>query len=167
MRAIRSSVLVLCAALGPLVAVACVHEERRIVARPEAREDRAPGVTALPPQYVVADPSGSKALRVALGPAQQGLVIDRRRVVVGRGEPRVAVDLAPEAIVGASRIPGRFGGGFLFWTTNTLYRSDAFESALKPVSAKLIPAISLDRFYRRAASLETEVDGLASSKEDR
>jgi hypothetical protein len=122
-------------AIAPLVVVACVHEERRVVVGPGVPELSVPSPPPTAAQYLAADPTGSKgAISLSLGQGQQGIVVDRRRVVVGRGEPRIAADNAPDPIMGASRIPGRFGGGFLFWTAYTLYRSDAFESHLKPIA---------------------------------
>jgi hypothetical protein len=47
----------------------------------------------------------------------------------------MAVDQAPESIAGAEKLPARFGGGFLFWTENSIFRSDAFDSALVPVAS--------------------------------
>ena len=60
--------------------------------------------------------------------------MDKTRIVIGRGEPHVGADLPEQAIAGATRIPGRFGGGFLFWTDNVLYRSDTFDGTLKPIA---------------------------------
>lgn len=120
------------AGLTPALAIAaCAHEDRRPPARPVT-----PATSSLPtssprPQYLVADAPSQGAVMVPLGGAgQYGLVVDRRRVIVGRGEPRVAADPSPEPILGASKLPDRFGGGFLFWTSNTLYRAEAFDSRL-------------------------------------
>lgn len=119
-----------CAAVS---AVACVHEERRpnpVV----SNENRAPVAPPAPPQYVLGDPSGQVTHVIPLNAGAQGIVVDRRRVIVSRGEPRMAADQAPETINGAMKLPGRFGGGFLFWTETSLYRSEAFDSALVPVA---------------------------------
>jgi hypothetical protein len=122
----------------PVIAVAaCVHEERRSVEDPVSAEARTtPASTSSRPQYLVADPSptrGAKAVRLG-GAGQLGIVVEKRRIVVGHGEPRVASDLASEAILGAERIPSRFGGGFLFWTASTLYRSEQFDASLVPIA---------------------------------
>lgn len=131
MRATRAASFV----LSTLVVVACVHEERHVAVGPAIAESVPALAPSLGGQYLVADPSGSKgATALVLGQGQRGIVVDRRRVVVGRGEPRMALDHAPDPLLGAARIPIRFGGGFLFWTASTLYRSDAFESPLKPVT---------------------------------
>ena len=39
-----------------------------------------------------------------------------------------------DPITGAAKVPQRFGNGFLFWTANTLYRSDAFDTKLTPIA---------------------------------
>lgn len=132
-------------ALSPLLA--CLHEERKPTAT--VKEDTAKPTPAVirQTQYLVADPTNAKGGPVALplgGPGQHGLVVDKRRVVVGYGEPRVATETAPEPIVGAQKIPTRHGGGFLFWTANTLYRSETFDSSLRPLARvpETIEAIS-------------------------
>jgi len=122
----------------PTIAIpACVHEERRPVEDPVSNEVRAPRSSAPSrPQYIVADPSSSRGTKVVqLGrEGQVGVVVERRRIVVGYGEPRVAAELTPEPLAGAERIPSRFGGGFLFWTKNTLYRAAQFDASLAPVT---------------------------------
>lgn len=115
---------------------ACAHDERRPanVQAPEARASsvRAP---AAPPQYLVADPGPRQtATIVDLGPSTLGLTVDRTRVVVGRGEPRVAVEQADAPLTFAFRLPERFGGGFLFTTEATVYRADTFDGVLHPVA---------------------------------
>ncbi len=141
--------------LAALVVAACVHEERRVVVGPAVPGPSTPSSPPVIAQYLVADPTGTKgAIALTLGQGQQGIVVDRRRVVVGRGEPRVADDNAPDPIVGATRIPGRFGGGFLFWTAYTLYRADAFESRLKPI-ARVPDPIEAVSFGPRAMLVRT------------
>src|SRR5262245_45527528 len=114
---------------------ACAHEDRKGPLAAVASQ-RTPSATTTRPQYLIADPSTSKpAVGIPLGVlGQVGLVVDRRRVVVGQGEPRVATDSAPDPLIGASRVPARFGGGFLFWTANALYRSDTFDAKLLPIA---------------------------------
>ena len=93
------------------------------------------GAAPGPAQYVVADPSArSNVVAIPLGGGGLGLVVDKTRIIVGRGEPRVGVDLPDLPIGGAARIPGRFGGGFLFWTDTVVYRSDTFDGVLKPIA---------------------------------
>lgn len=116
-------------------AAACAHEDVRVRASSSARvEPRASAEPSGPPQYLVADPSSRGAVVLALGSAgAYGLVVDKTRVVVGRGEPRVAPDAAEGPLRGATRIPARFGGGFLFWSDRSLYRAEAFDAPLRPV----------------------------------
>ena len=89
-----------------------------------------------PAQYVVADPSArGNVVAISLGAGGAlGLVVDKTRIIIGRGEPRIGVEIPDLPIGGAARIPGRFGGGFLFWTDTVVYRSDTFDGALKPIA---------------------------------
>lgn len=121
--------------LPAIVVAACAHDERRPVIGPAIPEARSsPSSPLSQAQYLVADAPSKGAIMLPLGASgQYGLVVDRRRVIVGHGEPRVAALSSPDPIIGASKIPARFGGGFLFWTSNALYRSDAFDSKLLPV----------------------------------
>src|SRR5437867_422722 len=93
---------------------------------------RAPG----PSQYVAADPSPrSNVVALPLGAGGAlGLVVDKTRIVVGRGEPHVGSDVPEEPLAGVRPIPSRMGGGYLFWTENDLYRADAFDAPLKPLA---------------------------------
>ena len=87
------------------------------------------------PQYVVADPHGNAALTLALGtPGAFGLVVERRRIVVGRGAPRVAEELPSEPFTGAIAMPARLGKGFVFWTSTALFRADSFDGRLIPLA---------------------------------
>ena len=94
------------------------------------------GVALGPPQYVVADPSPrSNVVALPLGSGGAlGLVVDKTRIVVGRGEPRVGSDIPEAPLAGVRPIPSRMGGGYLFWTENDLYRADAFDAPLKPLA---------------------------------
>lgn len=129
----RTAILGACA-----LTIACVHEERRAPVGPQREiepQSSSPSSSGLS-QYLIADPSSSRAsaITLPLGPVGvHGLVVDKRRVVVGQGEPRIASDATTETILGASRVAGRFGGGFLFWTANTVYRADSFDAKLVPV----------------------------------
>lgn len=131
-----------------LALVACAHDDPRpkaVVTPPPQYAVTAPQG---PPQYLVADPSprGGSGITLALGgPGLYGLVVDKIRVTVGRGEPRVAPDTTDEAISGAAKIPQRFGGGYLFWTETAFYRSDAFDGPLKPL-ARVPDAIQVISF---------------------
>jgi hypothetical protein len=87
-------------------------------------------------------------------PSVHGLVVDKRRVVLGQGEPRIASDATAEPILGAAKVPGRFGGGFLFWTANTLYRAAAFDSQLLPV-ARVPDAIDSVSFAPKSLLVRT------------
>lgn len=114
-------------------AIACVHEERRpnpVV----SGENRAPVLPPAPPQYLLGDPSGVITHVLPLAGGAHGVVVDRRRIVFSRGEPRLAGDRTSEPINGAAKVPARFGGGFLFWTEGSIFRSEAFDSALLPVA---------------------------------
>lgn len=122
--------------LGAILLFACAHDDRRL-----AREPEAPAPLEAPPQprssYALADsdPFGGPSVVLPLGSAGvSGLVVERNRFVIGRGQPRRAADLPPTAIVGAARSPTRFGGGFLFWTASALYRANAFDSPLVPIA---------------------------------
>src|SRR5436190_17241753 len=128
-----------CVVLVALTAcAACAHDDHR-AATPESTVAQH-GVTTPqgPPQYLVADPNprgGGSGITLSLGtPGTYGLVVDKIRVTVGRGEPRVAPDTTDEAITGAAKIPQRFGGGYLFWTETAFYRSEAFDAPLKPLA---------------------------------
>jgi hypothetical protein len=142
--------------LGAIGIAACVHEERKapvVVQTPEQRS--APPLHTVP-QYLVADPSprgGAVALPLG-GPGVHGLVVDKRRVIIGHGEPRVALDATTEPIVGAAKIPGRFGSGFLFWTANTIYRADAFDAKLAPL-ARVPDAIDTISFAPKSVLART------------
>ena len=120
-----------------LALFACAHEEHRGPAHPSASTGSSPGTPPVPAQYLVADPTGFSrmaSLVVPLADGSVGIVVDRARIVTGQGDARVAVDLPDQSITGAEKVPGRFGGGFLFWTTDSvLYRSDTFDGPLKPV----------------------------------
>jgi len=125
------------AMLGILVLAACVHEERKAAVGPQVLVEPAtpPPSSSGMPQYLVADPTSTRPLALPLGaPGVHGLVVDKRRVVMGQGEPRVASDTTTETMNGTSRIPRRLGGGFLFWTANSLYRADTFDAKLVPVT---------------------------------
>jgi len=89
-----------------------------------------------PPQYLVADPSpqGTTVTLPLGGAGSLGLVVDRARIVVGRGEPHVAGDAPETPIVGAARVPARLKGGFLFWTDAVVYRASTFDGRLEPVA---------------------------------
>ena len=117
--------------------VACVHEERKPaspVLSNENRPNHASAPPAGPPQYLVGDPSSTATHILALNGGAQGIVVDKRRVVLARGEPRIAPDRASETINGADRLPSRFGGGFVFWTDYAIYRADAFDAPLVPIA---------------------------------
>ncbi len=142
---------------------ACAHEEVRPAVTPQAPEPRGSSSPASgPAQYLVADPSPRGGPILALGASASststsvfGLVVDRSRIVVGRGEPRVAVDGTDAPITGATRIPGRFGGGFLFWTERALYRADAFDAPLKPL-ARVPEAVTTVSFASKFLLVRTQ-----------
>lgn len=94
------------------------------------------GTPSGPPQYVIADPSArARVVALPLGTSGAfGLVVDRTRIVIGRGEPHVGVDLPAHTISGARPIPSRLGGGFLFWTDTAVYRAASFDGTLEPLA---------------------------------
>lgn len=114
--------------------LACVHEDRKPVTPVLANESRAPSAASRPPQYLVGDPSSTTTHIVPLNGGAQGIVVEKRRVVLARGEPRIAPDQASETIAGVEKLPARFGGGFLFWTDYAIYRADQFDSPLVPIA---------------------------------
>ncbi|MBS2013898.1 MAG: hypothetical protein JST00_13495 [Deltaproteobacteria bacterium] len=123
--------------LGLFALAACGHAAQgtsTVKTTPEARQ--AAGPSSGPPQYVVADPGQrGGSISISLGPSGIfGMVVDKARIVVGRGEPRVGADFPDQPITGAVRIPTRFKGGFLFWTDDVVYRSEAFDGRLEPVA---------------------------------
>jgi len=112
---------------------ACGHEERHEVVAPGAVESKLPPATS-PPQYIIADPHPRGGIVVLpLAGGAQGLVVERRRVIVGPGEPRLAEDAPKAPFVGAAKLPARFGAGFVFWTANDVFRAAAFDGTLTPV----------------------------------
>ena len=115
-----------------LLVTACAHGDRAI----EPVGTPAQSAFVPPPsQYVVADPHGNAGLTLPLGtPGSFGLVVERRRIIVGRGAPRVAEELPSEPFAGAIPIPSRLGNGFVFWTATTLYRADSFDGHLVPIA---------------------------------
>jgi hypothetical protein len=114
------------------------------------------GVPSGPPQYIVADPSPrSSVVAIPLGSSGAlGLVVDKTRIVVGRGEPHLGPDLPEQTIAGVRPIPSRMGGGYLFWTENNLYRADAFDGVLKPI-ARVTDAIQNLSFAPRFVLVRT------------
>ncbi len=164
----RAQLIASCSLLGRRAAVAatcafaiaaCVHEEqRRVPIGPQVQiEPPAQPSSSGLPHYLIADPSISRASSIALPLGARGvvgLVVDRRRVVVGQGEPRIASDATSDPIVGAVRIPRRFGGGFLFWTASTLYRADAFDAKLVPVT-RVLDAIEAVSFAPKSLLVRT------------
>ena len=139
-----AAVAIVSGLLACVACVACGHGAGP--ALPRAEGSRAPlGAPASPPQYIVADPSHEdNVLAVPLGAAGAlGLVVDKTRIVVGRGEPRLGEGVTEEAIAGAARIPQRLGGGFLFWTESSLYRSGSFEGVLEPIAKTPDPIVNI------------------------
>ena len=120
------------------VAAACGHGGPAGAPSHAPADPRAAGAASVagPPQYIVADPGPrSNVVALSLGSAGAlGLVVDKTRIVVGRGEPRVGLDIPDAPLAGVRPIPARMGGGYLFWTENDLYRADAFDAPLKPLA---------------------------------
>lgn len=141
----------------PVAIAACAHEEHKAPSVPEPAIEKAAGPSPGSTQYLVADPSAAHAASVVIplgARGLHGLIVDKRRIVVGQGEPRVAVDAPDDAFLGGRRIPQRFGGGFLFWTASTLYRSDAFDGKLAPI-ARVPDAIDTVSFMPKAVLART------------
>ena len=144
----RAKVLSCFLVLGVGVLAACGHGGVAPAGPAKGLDNHTPsGVAPGPAQYVVADPSArSNVVAIPLGTGGAlGLVVDKSRIIIGRGEPHVGVDLPDLPIGGAARIPGRFGGGFLFWTDTSVYRSETFDGALKPI-AKMPDGIQVISF---------------------
>jgi hypothetical protein len=126
-------------AVSLLAAVAaCAHGAvgTPMATRPRERRPAAALSPSGPPQYLVADPSvRSSVPALALGGGGAlGLVVDKTRIVIGRGEPRVGAELPDQPIGGVRPIPSRLGGGFLFWTDSVVYRADSFDGTLIPLA---------------------------------
>ena len=127
------------AAIAAIAAGACGHAGPAGIGANRGLPDprlASSGVPSGPPQYIVADPSPrSSVVAISLGSSGAlGLVVDKTRIVVGRGEPHVGPDLPEQTIAGVRPIPARLGGGYLFWTENNLYRADAFDGVLRPIA---------------------------------
>ncbi len=121
-----------------LAAVACAHDDKHAqtpAGLPEPRAATGAGSSG-PPQYIVADPAqrGGNILTLALPNGTLGMVVEKTRIVVARGEPRVGAEVPDENITHAAPIPQRLGGGFLFVTQHVLLRADSFEGPMKPVA---------------------------------
>ena len=140
--AVKASIILL------TLAAACGHGGPVPGGSAKAPDGRGAATSAAgPAQYVVADPSArGSVVAVSLGGGGAlGLVVDKTRIVIGRGEPKVGVDLPDQPIAGTARIPGRLGGGFLFWTDSEVYRSETFDGVLKPI-AKMPDSIQVISF---------------------
>jgi hypothetical protein len=139
-----------------ITVAACAHDERRQVAVPPPIEKAASPAPA-PNEYLIADasPTGRRTIALPIGSGlARGLVVGKRRIIVGQGEPRMAADSPAEALNGAAKIPRRFGGGFLFWTATSLYRADAFDGQLVPIA--FVPdAIETVSFMPKALLVRT------------
>ncbi|MCL2724179.1 MAG: hypothetical protein FWD69_07040 [Polyangiaceae bacterium] len=130
---------------------ACAHDKPSFVVKavpPSHVHVRAaeetPPVTPSP--YIVGEfdfsDLNNPAMVIALsGSGNVGALSGRVRVILDHGQQRLAPELAPENLGGVSRIPKRFGGGFLFWTASTFdgtvkfYRSPTFDGALVPIAS--------------------------------
>jgi hypothetical protein len=124
--------------------------------RPPEAVGRATAVPSGPPQYLAADPSAqSRVVGVPLPGGGLGIVVDKARLVVGRGEPRVGVEQPDQRLGGVRPIPARLGGGFLFWTDNTVYRAETFDGALKPLG-RTTDTIQNVSFAPRSLLLRTQ-----------
>src|SRR5438067_461001 len=87
------------------------------------------------PSYVLADPDHlPRGSAIALEAGSLGVLVDGARIVARPGEMRTSKDLVDGHLVGVDRVPPWLGGGFLFRARDTLYLSDAFDGALRPVA---------------------------------
>ena len=137
----RGVVLAHLMSVAALGVSSCAHEEHIALETPRwevvdggVTSDVAPE----PFSYVVADPMSSRAgpvVLLPLGKAGSGVILDGLRLIAGVGPPRAAKEIAEPALVGADRLPGSMGGAFLFWNDRTLYTSDTFDGALRPLAA--------------------------------
>lgn len=131
---LRSRSAVSLVLLVGVVAGACAHDPRSAKA-PPSKVDGPKGVVVGPTQYLVADPDGqAPTFAMVLGEGLLGAAIGRARVVMGRAEPKLAADEPAEPFAGVVRLPKRFGGGFLFWTKDDVFRADSFTGPLRPIT---------------------------------
>jgi hypothetical protein len=138
-----------------LAIAACAHDERRAPAAPQREEAVRKAADVEPAPYVVADPGAAGLVALSLGDGALGIVVEKARIVTGRGEPKVAAEEPDGAIHGAVRIPARLGGGFLFWTDAELYRADTFDGPLQPI-ARVPEAIASVSFAPRFLLVRTQ-----------
>lgn len=138
----RGAVLAHLATVAALGVSSCAHEERVAIDAPRGEitfdAGTAPDIAPEALQYVVADPAFSRAAPMVvmpLGKTGNGALLDGLRLIAGAGGARFAKEIAAPALVGADRLPGSMGGGFLFWNDRTLYTSESFDGALKPLAA--------------------------------
>lgn len=130
----RARSIVVCLLLA--AAAACAHEPEHAPVQPRHEEPRtASGPSSGPTQYLVADPNPRvNVIAIPLEGSALGLVVDKSRIIAGRGEPRVGAETTEATITHAKKLPPRFGGGFVFLTDNAIYRSDTFDGSLKPIA---------------------------------
>lgn len=149
----RARALLILPALG--LAAACAvegvkpREPTRSAPRTRAQTD-AP-VPPLGTEYVMGDPPlrGTSGFLPLHADGGLGIAIDKMRVVLRGRSVSVAPEVTVDALEGATRIPERLGGGFLFFTSRALYRAATFDGSLTPV-AKLRDRISSLSFGPRA-----------------
>jgi hypothetical protein len=67
-----------------------------------------------------------------------------RETVAPDGSVQRAVQRASGSLMGAVPVPVRLGGGFLFWSMDTLYRARSFLSELEPVASIETNAIGVE-----------------------
>jgi hypothetical protein len=131
-RPLHLAVLVLVAtALG-----SCAHELPLQGGAPSvAPRRRAVIPPSEPAEYLVADPHPKGGtIVVPLAHGALGVVVDRARIVLGRGEPASAPERPEGPFTKAQAIPPRLGGGYLFATEYALYRAATFDGPLAPLA---------------------------------
>jgi hypothetical protein len=121
------------------VCAACARHDDHAQVPGRLPEARAAGSGAVsgPPQYIVADPAqqrGVNMITITLPNGALGMVVERARIVVARGEPRVGPEVPDENVAHAAPIPQRLGGGYLFATQHVLFRAESFDGPLKAIA---------------------------------
>ncbi len=139
--------LVLVAVAPAIAVVACASQEQRlapsVAGAPgtavsiEGAQEAAP----IAPEYVLAEAASSAKpmTTLVLGPADahgegpKGVLLGGTRIVTHGASYSVAKSVAEPPLIAAYRVPKRFGGGFVFRATNTVYTSPSFDGPLTPL----------------------------------
>jgi hypothetical protein len=136
------------AAVAPAIAVvACASQEQRTAPSVPAPPGPPPSVEtsqeapAPAPEYVLAESAASARpmTTLVLGPPDahgdepKGVLLGGARLVTHGASYSLAKSVAEPPVIAAYKVPKRFGGGFVFRSTNTLYTSPTFDGTLTPL----------------------------------